>query len=144
MKRIAGLTLLTLAIGISGLAFSQDPPAPESSDKKIERLEKELVATRERTESLATSLARTQLVLDDVLKYLAAQAEGAKSVAKSLDESEAAGFTWGINPDSRKILLGAWREQLARMQAGLPEPRPEPGAPKPPEADKTKRPLPRR
>ena len=145
MKRIAGLTALALAMVMCGLAFSQDPPAQETTEKKLERLEKELVATRERAESLATTLARMQVALDGTLKYLAAQAEQSKHVAKALDESEAAGFTYGINPNSRMILLAAWREQLARVQAEVPQMPPEPEPPKAPDPDKwTRRPLPPR
>jgi septal ring factor EnvC (AmiA/AmiB activator) len=144
MKKFAGLTLFVVAVVASGLAFSQDPPAPESSDKKIERMEKDLVATRAQVETLSMTVQRQQEALDATIKYLLAQAEGSKQVAQALDASETAGFVYGINPRSREILLAAWREQLTKMQAGLPEVRPEPTPPTPPEPEKGRRPLPPR
>lgn len=144
MKKFAGLTLFAVAMVASGLAFSQDPPKPESTDTRFERLEKELLATRKIADSLAGRLERQEEALDATIKYMLAQAEGSKEVAKALDASETAGFVYGINPRSREILLAAWREQLAKMQAGLPEVRPETPPPVPPEPDKGRRPLPPR
>lgn len=144
MKKFAGLTLLAVATLASGLAFSQDPAAKESTDQKIERLEKALVETRERAESLAGTIERQQQALDATIKYLLAQAEGSKEVAKALDASETAGFVYGINPRSREILLAAWRDQLTKMQAGLPEMKSAPATPKPAEPETGRRPLPPR
>src|SRR5215203_5976368 len=116
MKRLLALSLLTTVAALSGLAFSQDPVPAETTEKRIERLEKELVATRERTEALFATLTQTREQVDGLLKYIATQADASKNLARALDESELAGFTYGINPDSRKILLAGWREQLATMQ----------------------------
>jgi hypothetical protein len=41
-----------------------------------------------------------------------------------LDESEKAGFTYGINASSRELLLSGWRDQLAAQQENLPSPLP--------------------
>jgi hypothetical protein len=69
------------------------------------------------------------------LHYLEAQAKSAASMASVLDESEKAGFTYGLNPDSRHLLLRGWREQLATAQKDVPEaeaPPPEPAPAKTP------------
>jgi hypothetical protein len=144
MKTFAAWTLCAVATVASGIAFSQDPPAPESTDKRVERLEKELVATRQRLEEIVKSSKLQQDALNATIQYLSAQAEGSKEVQKALDASETAGFVYGINPRSREILLQAWREQLTKMQAGLPEVPKEPEPPKPAEPDKGRRPLPPR
>ncbi len=43
------------------------------------------------------------------------QRNAAAALLKSLDASEEAGFTAGINPKSREILLGAWRAQAKAL-----------------------------
>lgn len=141
MKTILGVTLVALAIG-GGLAFSQgqdpkqDPKqeqkeAPkDDSAKKIAVLENDLVSTRMRCEALATDLSETKATLARVVHYLDAQATSAAALAGSLDESEKAGFTAGINPSSREILLAGWREQLSAMQRDVPV-LPAPPAPEP-------------
>jgi hypothetical protein len=110
--------LLCSAAAVSGLALALNPQA--GADHKIEILEKDIVTTRARTEEIAAELAQTRAVLEATVKYLAEQSNSAKSMAKTLDESEQAGFTWGINPDSRHILLKGWRDELAATQKNVP------------------------
>ena len=43
--------------------------------------------------------------LASVQEYLQAQSRSASELAKALDESEKAGFTYGINPNSRKVQI---------------------------------------
>lgn len=128
MKKNLGLVLLSCALVLSGLGFSQSPP--QETDPKLERidrLERDLVDSRARAEAIAAELAATRALLADVVGYLADQSQSAKSLAETLDASEAAGFTFGINPESRHILLRGWREHLATLQ----QPVVVPPAPKP-------------
>ncbi|HPF13014.1 MAG: hypothetical protein H6830_10030 [Planctomycetes bacterium] len=46
-----------------------------------------------------------------------AQSKAAKELIISIDEAEKAGFTAGINPRSREILLNAWRAQARAMSS---------------------------
>ena len=62
-----------------------------------------------------------------MLKYLDAQAKSAAAMEKVLDDAEKAGFTYGINPDSRHLLLRGWRDQLSAMQKDLPGAQSAPG-----------------
>ena len=104
MKKNLGHVLLTCALVLSGLGFSQSPP--QEADPKLERvdrLERDLVDSRARTEAIAAELAATRAVLTEVVGYLADQSQSAKSLAETLDASETAGFTFGINPDSRTV-----------------------------------------
>jgi len=55
-----------------------------------------------------------------VENYLQAQAAATNALSSSLSQSEEAGFTYGINPESRKILLTAWRAQIAAAQKSVP------------------------
>ncbi|MDF1836237.1 MAG: hypothetical protein P1V35_00075 [Planctomycetota bacterium] len=54
-----------------------------------------------------------------------AQQKAAAALLTSLDAAEEAGFTAGINPKSREILLGAWRAQAKAL--GSPAKKPEEG-----------------
>jgi len=120
MKSHLNLVLLCAA-AVSGLAFARSAPEQGSTaDHKIEILEKDIVATRARAEAIASELAETRATLDATLKYLAEQSASAKKMAQTLDDSEQAGFTFGINPDSRHILLKGWREALASAQKDVP------------------------
>lgn len=57
-------------------------------------------------------LAKQEAELADLKAWVAAQQSAAKSMQATLDESEQAGFTYGINPESRHALLRGWRAQL--------------------------------
>jgi hypothetical protein len=59
-------------------------------------------------------------------KYAQAQAKAAEALARALDESDAQGFTYGINPESRKVLLAGMREATAAAQQGVPGVTPPP------------------
>ena len=58
--------------------------------------------------------------LAEVQDYLQAQSKSAGELVKALDESEKAGFTYGINPNSRKVLLKGWRDFSGTMQKDVP------------------------
>lgn len=112
-------------------AFALAPAAPQSpGDTKLELLQKDLADTKARVEQLAGELKQTRGTLEALHKHLAAQSQAAKSMAETLDASEKAGFTAGINPDSRHILLQGWREQLNQLQQELPPLSPAPSGAK--------------
>jgi hypothetical protein len=114
---------------VCGLAFSQNPAAPDPSQSRIDKLEKDVAASRLRVEALSTEVADLKKELTATVTYLEEQSKAANSMASALDESEKAGFTYGINPDSRHILLKGWRDQLAAAQKDVPAP--PAGAPAP-------------
>ena len=57
-------------------------------------------------------------------EYIDAQSKAAKAMVDVLDAAEKAGFTFGINPESRELLLKGWREELDTLQQGVPTPLP--------------------
>jgi hypothetical protein len=120
MNQNFALRLVGLALVVSGLAFAQGDGPAGGTEEKIARLERDLVDSRTRVEKLATELADTKAQLGRVVKYLEQQSESSKALALTLDESEAAGFTFGINPESRHILLRGWREHLTALQTDVP------------------------
>lgn len=85
------------------------------------------------SEKVASQQLRIELLeqdLEAVQTYLAAQAESAKALAKTMDEADAAGFAWGINPDAHKFVLTGIRSFSASVQKDVPAPKKE-DAPEP-------------
>src|SRR5688572_20585954 len=113
MKTVLGVAaLVVLVLSSLSLAGAQNPAPQDPNARKFEILEQDLISTRQKLEDTAAQLAETKAVLAKTLRYLDAQAKSAALMAETLDESEKAGFTFGINPDSRHILLTGWREHL--------------------------------
>ncbi len=81
----------------SGAAWKQDQN--EELTKRVESLEGELTK---------------------VQSYLQAQAKASESYEKALQSVEDAGFTAGINPDSRTTLLSAMRADLKARRKAVP------------------------
>lgn len=124
-NNLAAVILCSAAL-LGGLAFSQSPSAQgaqgaqDPPEKRIARLEADLAAMRARVDAAVADAADARARCATVAKYLDRQAKVAAEMARTLDESETAGFTYGINPDSRHILLAGWRKQLAAAQKDVP------------------------
>lgn len=132
MKKNVSALVLVLLVG-AGVGFSQGQ-GPDKPDpmKRVEAVEKDLEAQRQKCDALAADLEATKAQLKETLAYLDAQAKSASAMAATLDESERLGFTFGINPDSRHTLLRGWREQLTVAQQPVaPATPPTIEAPKP-------------
>lgn len=100
-------------------APTQDP-ARETLEERVDRLERSLAQARDLADKAQRELSKQSALLDQVVAYLGAQAKAADELTKTLDRSEAEGFTYGINPRSREILLTGWRAHLQQAQASLP------------------------
>jgi hypothetical protein len=69
------------------------------------------------------SQARTEALekrVEALEKYAQAQAKAAEALARALNEADEQGFTYGINPESRKVLLAGMREAATAAQQGVP------------------------
>jgi hypothetical protein len=119
MKMSIGVVVVALAVG-GGMAFSQGQDPKDELSKKVVVLEGDLVATRLKAEATAAELGEVKATLAKVVEYLDKQAKSAEAMATVLDDSEQAGFTAGINPNSRMILLSGWRDQLTVVQTDVP------------------------
>ena len=58
-------------------------------------------------------------------QYSQAQAKAAEALVKALDESDVQGFTYGINPGSRKVLLAGLKTSATAAQQAVPGAKPE-------------------
>ena len=100
---------VAVAVGCAVLALMCLPSAQDKTkDGPLERLmvvEKELAQTKDK-------LAKQQAELTELKDWVAAQKSSAKGMKSTLESAEKAGFTFGINPESRHTLLRGWREHL--------------------------------
>ena len=117
--RIFGAGALALALAAT-TGFPDSPQASSDLEARVEALEKELETTRGELADAKKELEEQKKKMEEVLGYLGKQAESAKSMAKCLDACEKAGFTYGINPDSRVQMLEGWRAQLSAVQKDVP------------------------
>jgi hypothetical protein len=134
MKSQLGIVAVAVAALVCGLASSQNTPAQDPAVQRADKLEKDLAATRLRVEALSAEVADMKKQTAGTLAYLESTAKSAAQMAAVLDESEKAGFTYGLNPDSRHILLRGWRDYLASLQKDVPQadaPPPPPAPAKP-------------
>lgn len=115
MKQTLALTSVALLF-LLGLGLAQDPPEDTLETKltrRIDVLEREVATLRKEADAGRT-------LAEETTRYLAGAKERSEALQKVLDESEALGFTAGINFDSRKVLLAGWRAYLSGEADGLP------------------------
>ena len=97
-------TVLTCAVGALIAASLSFGLSPQDPDPQIAALQLKVTALEEKLESYDT--------------FMAAQAKAGEGLVDALARCEAEGFTAGINPRSREILLEGLRAQAEAMQAG--------------------------
>ncbi len=100
---IRSQTVLTCAVGAviaTTLSFGLVPQ--QETDPQIAALQQKVTALEEKLESYDT--------------FMEAQAKAGETLVDALARSEAEGFTAGINPKSREILLDGLRAQAEAMQ----------------------------
>ena len=76
-------------------------------------------------EALRAELKESTQKVAETVAFLNAQADAAKSLIEVLQDSEAKGFTFGINPQSRIVMLAGFRAFLEGMQKNVPGRKPE-------------------
>ena len=120
--KVLPLSLALILVASAALALpTQDGAEDEGAgadtlESRVTALEKEL-ADQRRVQ------AETERRLEQAIAYLHQQARASQSMLASVDASEAAGFTAGINFRSREILLAGFRSLWDTAQENLPAPR---------------------
>ncbi len=117
---------LLLVLSLAGLSPSGAQQPARDLEARVAGLEAELVRSMERERALEERLVRLE-------QYVEGLSKSSATLVATLQASEEAGFTAGINPRSRELLLAGWREHLAVLRAGLPKP------PAPPAAERNRR-----
>jgi hypothetical protein len=109
-----------LGVGTPTGKPAQDPTAEIAELKRqVARLQADVGALKQAVASAEQSEEEKQLVA-----YVEAQAKAAGVLRKVLDESEAKGFTYGINPESREVLLAGLHEFAQVLQDNVPGAKP--------------------
>jgi len=104
-------------------------------DGRVAELEKELTALKSEVASLRKAPAAdggkdaVKADLDEVVRWVQAQGVAAQALQKALDDSRAKGFTAGINPQSRDLLLAGLGESAKAASAPLKLSASEPKSP---------------
>jgi len=120
-----------LSVGLFLLVMGgtvQSAQEKQTLEARVQQLEFQTSADTATIESLLLDVQTLQAQQAKVHSYLVAQAEQAELMAKTLDESEAEGFTKGINFHSRELLIAGWRAQIATQRANVPGMEKKPGA----------------
>lgn len=114
--------VLFVTAALSGLALARPAqPQKASLESRVQALETQLAEQKAVNQTVASDLREVRELAEATVAYLDAQAKAAQDMQGTLDQSEELGFTYGINPRSREVLLAGWREVLATMQADLPK-----------------------
>ncbi|HVS09777.1 MAG TPA: hypothetical protein VMS76_07870 [Planctomycetota bacterium] len=140
MKRNFSLVLLLVAALACGSSFAQGPDEADLAarvaklEAQVAALQDSLKASKPEGDKLGKDLAEQTRMLSKVLDYLRAQAASAKVLQDALAESQDKGFTFGINPESRVVLLAGFEQFVGTLQAEVPGQAPaEPAEPPPAE-----------
>ena len=127
---------------LCGIAFAQNQKPPTVAER-LDVLERQSAELRKELASVKAAAAadlgsarkdaqEARALANALAQWATTQSESAAELARVLDDSEAKGFTFGINPDSRVALLSGWRNFATKLQADVPKPLPPP-APAPSE-----------
>ena len=119
MKHSLSLALFALAALVCGSTFAQ---APRTQDPSVAALKRDLVALQVEVAQLKEQVGTVEgdVTLQDVVDYLQAQAKSARYLQDKLADSEDKGFTWGINPDSRIVMLEGFNDFVNTLQTDVP------------------------
>ena len=120
--------LAAIALAWCGLTFAQ--AQQQSPTERLAALEKQVQALQKQVADLQLQLGggakgmdvkeMTKLV-EGLVAYVEAQAKGAGQLVDALAVSKEKGFTAGINPDSRTVMLDGMNKFLGGMQRGVPK-----------------------
>lgn len=110
MKRIK-LAAPHLSIGLTlGLALGMALPAQDAQDED----------GKDQTGAGAAKLVELEQRVQMLEQYLQKQAKAAETMSTAMDAVEKAGFTFGINPASRELMLSAIRAQSTEAAKSVP------------------------
>jgi hypothetical protein len=127
MKSVRTFVPALLAVGGLAAGHLASRPALEARAsanqdlaERVRALESELATVEAQLATVAADAAEQRRLLDQTVTYLGRQASQAEAMIGVLAESEERGFTAGINPKSREVLLAGFRALMKEAQQGLP------------------------
>ena len=111
------LALTTIPIAALPVVLAQEGETQEEAGPTVEQ---RLGALEAKVEELVRREREHAQEHDQVLAYLAKQSQAATALLTQLDSSESLGFTAGINPQSREVLLAGFRAYYGEAQRDVP------------------------
>ncbi len=111
-----------LALVITAQSFAQAPRAAATQDVRVEfeQMKRDLTRLNKEVAALKSAKAPKQEDFDAVIAYLQAQALASDQLKLVLADSEEKGFTYGINPDSRIVLLNGFEQFANTLGTAVP------------------------
>ena len=105
-----------LGVGTSTSKQPQEDPAVEIAELKrqVARLTADVNLLKQAASGEASEKEK------ELVAYVEAQARAAAELDKAFADSEEKGFTYGINPESREVLLAGLRRFTATLQDNVP------------------------
>ncbi len=144
MTRLPSLALASFAALCLGTGLARSggaaaaAPVQDNPLERLVKLEKQVADLKAQVAKLeapkpssapgdiSPEVVEVRKQMADVISYLNAQADSARSLQESLADSEVKGFTWGINPDSRIVMLAGFNQFVTTLQTSVPGQSPAP------------------
>ena len=110
------LALTTIPIAALPVVLAQEENTQEGGPTVEQRLD----VLEAKVEELVRRELEHAKEHDQVLAYLAKQSQAATALLAQIDSCESLGFTAGINPQSREVLLAGFRAYYGEAQRDVP------------------------
>lgn len=122
MKPSVLLSVIVLALAVCSQTFAQAPRPSATQDVRAEfdKLKRDVTRLNREVASLKQAQGPSLDEYNEVIAYLHTQAASATALKQVLVESEEKGFTYGINPDSRIVLLAGIEDLCSSLESGVP------------------------
>ena len=122
MKPSVLLSVIVLALVVCSQTFAQAPRPAATQDVRAEfdKLKRDVARLNKQVMSLKQDQGPSLDEYNEVVAYLHAQAASATALKQVLVESEEKGFTYGINPESRIVLLAGIEDMCTALESGVP------------------------
>jgi len=123
MKPTVLFSVVVLALVVTAQSFAQAPRAGGSQDVKaeFEQLKRDVARLQDEVQALKAAQGPKAEEFDEMVGYLRTQAQSATKLKQVLADSEQKGFTYGINPDSRVVLLAGFNEFATTLETAAPK-----------------------
>lgn len=123
MKLNLGIGLVAVALSAGMLSVAAQTPTQGTLEQEVAKMRVEIAELKKKLggngggdlDTLKTDVAQMKVELKETIDYLKAQAQGAQAMMDVIADSEKKGFTWGINPDSRTVLVAGWNQYYGSM-----------------------------
>ena len=122
MKPSLLLSVIVLALAVCSQTFAQAPrpSAPQDVRAEFDKMKRDVARLTREVVNLKEAQGPTAAEYDEIVSYLHAQAASAAALKLVLIDSEEKGFTYGINPESRIVLLAGIEQLCTSFESGLP------------------------